>query len=156
MRLQPLSPAALPAARALFEAELARQPYAARPLELLDAAAAGSAEYQVDVALDRDGVAGAVAYGLVAGASGAGALYGVCVAPVARRRGTGAELVARALDALHTRGARRAFAEVPDDPAALGDVLGLLRSVGFAEEARVPDLVRDGVALLILGRAVGR
>jgi hypothetical protein len=67
----------------------------------------------------------------------------------------GARLVAHALGELRTLGARRAFAEVPDDPAALGDVLGLMRAAGFAEEARVPDLVRDGVAMLILRRNIG-
>jgi ribosomal protein S18 acetylase RimI-like enzyme len=153
--LQPLAAVTLPAARALFAAELARHPYAERPLELLDAVAAGSAEYRADVMLDGDRVAGAVAYGLVAGASGAGAVYGVCVTPTVRRRGMGARLVAHALGELRTLGARRAFAEVPDDPAALGDVLGLMRAAGFAEEARVPDLVRDGVAMLILRRNIG-
>ena len=155
MRLQPLAAVTLPAARALFAAELARHPYAERPLELLDAVAAGSAEYRADVMLDGDRVAGAVAYGLVAGASGAGAVYGVCATPTVRRRGMGARLVAHALGELRTLGARRAFAEVPDDPAALGDVLGLMRAAGFAEEARVPDLVRDGVAMLILRRNIG-
>jgi ribosomal protein S18 acetylase RimI-like enzyme len=154
--LHPLTPATLPDARALFAAEAARQPYAARPLELLDAVAGGSSEYRAAAAVDGGRVAGAVVSGLVAGATGAGALYGVCVAPAARRRGTGARLVAHALGELRALGARRAFAELPDDAAALGDVLGLLRAAGFAAAARAPDLVPDAVALLILARSAGR
>ena len=151
MLLSPLMPATAAGARALLGAEAARHPYAARPLELLDAAAAGSAEYRVDVAGEGDRARGVVVWGLVAGASGAGMVYGVCVDAAARRRGIGRRLLAHALAGLRAEGARTTFAEVPDD-TAVADLLALLAAAGFREEARVADFYRDGVALLILRR----
>ena len=46
---------------------------------------------------------------------------------------------------------KKVFAEMPDDPA-IGQVRALLASVGFEEEARVPDFYRAGVALTLLRR----
>jgi hypothetical protein len=43
------------------------------------------------------------------------------------------------------------IAELPDDPV-MGQVRALLASVGFEEEARVPDFYRDGVGLTLLRR----
>ena len=151
MLISSLTPATAAGARALLAAEAARHPYAARPLELLDAAAAGSAEYRVDVASAGDRPRGVVVWGLVAGASGAGMVYGVCVDAAARRRGIGGRLLAHALAGLRAGGARTTFAEVPDDTAVAG-LLALLAAAGFREEARVADFYRDGVALLILRR----
>lgn len=150
VHLAPLTPATLAAARALLAAEGWRHGYAERPLELLEAVAEGSAEYRVDVATDGDRVLGVVVSGLVAGASGAGVLYGVGVDAAARRRGVGRRLVALARERLRAEGARATFAEVPDDAGAVGDVLGLLAAMGFREEGRVADFYRDAVALLIL------
>ena len=152
--LRPLTPADLPAARALLEAERARHPYAERPLEQLESIASGGpdGEYRALVAADESGIAGVLLYGLVAGSVGAGMLFGAVVAPESRGRGIGRALADAGVAALVSSGARAVFAELPDDPA-LGDVRSLLARAGFSEEGRVSDLLRDGVALTIWRRA---
>ncbi|HET7458071.1 MAG TPA: GNAT family N-acetyltransferase [Gemmatimonadaceae bacterium] len=154
MIVRPLHAADVLAARALLAD--ARHAYAGRPLEILDAAAVQpGVEYHALVAEDDAGaVVGVVLFGVVAGTVGGGALYGVAVASGARRRGVAHALVERAADALATLGVRLAVAEVPDDPA-VADVRALLDAAGFVERSRVPDLVRDGVALAFLVRALG-
>jgi len=139
----------------VLAAEATRHPYAARPIEILDAAGAEpEGEYRAAVATgDAGAVVGVVLFGAVAGTIGGGTLYGVAVTPHARRRGVGRALVDHACAGLVAVGARLALAELPDDPA-LGDVRALLASAGFAERARVPDLVREGVALTFLVRAL--
>ena len=144
-----------PSARALLAAETARHPYAARTLELLDAAAGRSVEYHAAVAASEGEAVGVVVYGLTSGASGAGALYGIAVADAWRRRGVGAALVRHAADELRALGARFALAEVPEDPLALGGVLALLATAGFRAEARVADLYRDGVGVVFMRRELG-
>ncbi|MFL5578270.1 MAG: GNAT family N-acetyltransferase [Gemmatimonadaceae bacterium] len=155
VRVRPLAPGDVAAARALLGAESARHPYAARTLEILTAAAAAlgapGAEHRALVADEGDAVTGVVLYGLVAGTVGAGAIFGLAVARDARRRGVGRALVDAAADALATLGGRFAVAELADD-ASLGGVAALLASAGFAEEARASDLVRDGVGLRFLLR----
>lgn len=156
--IRPLSPTDLPAARALLDAEALRHPYAARPRDLLEAAAAAGdaedAEYRALVATEGNEVTGLVLFGLVAGALGTGTLFGVAVGARWRHSGTGRALVAAAVSALDESGARVVIAELPDD-AALRDARALLTSAGFVEEARVPDLVRDGVAVSFLRREPG-
>lgn len=149
MIFRPLSEADVAPARRLVVAESARHAHAARPLEILEAAAADpSGEYRAVAAADDDSgdVVGVVLFGAVAGTVGGGALYGVAVAPAYRRRGVGRAIVERACEGLAALGARLAVAELPDDPA-LADVRALLDAAGFGERSRVPDLVRDGVAL---------
>lgn len=154
--MRPFRESDLDAVRALFEIEGARHHYAARPIELLEAAAAGGdeGEYRVLVADDGASVRGAVVYGMVAGAVGTGMLHGVVVARDWRRRGTGRALADAACAALAASGARVVIAELPDD-AALADVHALLSHAGFVEEARAPDLVRDGVAIVFRRRELG-
>lgn len=94
-------------------------------------------------------LAGLVLYGVVAGAVGTGAIRGVLVAPELRRRGIAEELVRGALRKLFEDGARLVVAELPDEPGLAG-VRRVLERCGFEEEARVADLVADGVALVIL------
>ena len=60
-------------------------------------------------------------------------------------------LLSAILDEARSEGARLVVAEMPDDPA-IGQVRALLASVGFEEEARVPDFYRAGVALTLLRR----
>jgi len=156
--IRPLSRSDLATARALLDAEAARHPYAARPRELLDAAAAQvgevDAEYRALVATEGSEVTGVVLFGRVAGAVGTGALFGVAVGARWRHSGTGRALVAAAVDALDASGVRVVIAELPDD-AAIGDARALLMSAGFVEEARVADLVRDGVAVSFMRRQPG-
>ncbi len=134
------------AARALI-ASAADDPYAVRALELLAMAATGT-EYRALVATGRDtAIIGVGIYGLVAGASGAGAIYTV-IGPTVD---TMAILVQRMMAAFHSLGARFAVAELADDPA-LAPQRSALLTQGFIEEARVHDLYRDGVALAFLRR----
>jgi ribosomal protein S18 acetylase RimI-like enzyme len=146
-----------PLARAVLAAEAARHPYAERTLELLDAAETSGteSEYHAAVAGVDGAAAGVVVYGMTAGASGAGALYGIAVAAAWRRRGVGSALVRHAAGDLRTLGARFVLAEVPEDPLALGDVLALLAAAGFRAEARVADFYRDGVGMVFMRRELG-
>ena len=155
--MRPFRESDLDAVRALFEIEGARHHYAARPIELLEAAAAAGGdegEYRVLVADDGGSVRGAVVYGMVAVAVGTGMLHGVVVAREWRSRGTGRALADAACAALAASGARVVIAELPDD-AALSDVHALLSRAGFIEEARAPDIVRDGVAIVFRRRELG-
>ncbi len=97
------------------------------------------------------GVGVAVA-GFVAGAVGTGKVHLVAVEPPMRGRGRGAALVEAAVRTLAERGARLVVAEMPDDPTDAALVAGraALERGGFAEEARVRDLFRDGVDLVVL------
>lgn len=144
-----------PSARAILAAESTRHPYADRALELLDAAAASGTEYHAAVAAHDGDAVGVVVYGMTAGASGAGALYGIAVAAAWRRRGVGSALVRHATDDLRALGARFVLAEVPEDPLALGDVLAFLAAAGFRAEARVADFYRDGVGVAFMRRELG-
>jgi ribosomal protein S18 acetylase RimI-like enzyme len=140
---------------------LAREPdlaaYGARVAELVERVRTHGADDECDVllALDQDErVIGAAAFGLTAGARGAGALHGVAVSSDARRRGVGRRLVHAAEQALHARGARLLVAEVAADPR-LHACHALLVACGFAEEARVDDYFRDGVPLVVWCRRLG-
>lgn len=157
LRVRPLSAADAAAARALLDAERARHPYAARAIEILDAVTAAGepgAEYRALVAEAGGAVVGVAIHGLVPGTVGAGALHTAAVAAGERRRGVGRALVDAAAAALAALGARFAIAELADDPS-LGSAAALLAAAGFDEEARVADLVRDGVALRFLRRPLG-
>ncbi|MCB2127322.1 MAG: GNAT family N-acetyltransferase [Rhodobacteraceae bacterium] len=88
--------------------------------------------------------------------AGEAELLTLAVAPSARRRGTGAALVAGFLDRAATAGAGRAFLEVSADNAA---ARALYAQAGFAEAGRRPGYYRrpDGGATdaLLLARALG-
>ncbi len=133
------------AARGLVSARVA-EPYAGRLLELLDAVADGSPEYRAIVALEAGAaVEGVGIYGLVAGANAAGAIY----AAVATSTETAQMLVGAMMRALEKLGARFATAELAED-VTFDDQRSALLAHGFRDEARVPDLYRDGVALTLL------
>jgi ribosomal protein S18 acetylase RimI-like enzyme len=147
VRVRPLADSDRAVAQRLFEAEIERgNPYAPRAHELLDAVGTAGG-YHAHVAECGGAVVGVGIFGLVAGASGAGALHAIVVEPSWRRSGAGRALVGAAEATLREMGARFAMLELPDDPGELGGVAELLAAAGFRENARVPDLYRDGVAL---------
>ena len=105
------------------------------------------------VAVQDGTTVGCVLYGEVAGAVGTGRLHFITVARDARRAGIGRQLCGAAVSDLSSRGARSVIVELPDDGAvAAGHEL--LASCSFSEAARVPDYYRDGVALIVLHRAI--
>jgi hypothetical protein len=111
----------------------------------------GDAEHRALVApREEDGagrLAGVVLFGDWAGTLGGARLH--AVAGGAAREA----LLAAAASACRSRGARYLLAEMPDEPP-LRAVLDALRAAAFVEMARVPDLVRDGVDLVMLERAL--
>jgi hypothetical protein len=95
----------------------------------------------------RDGTIAALAlFGAVAGVIGVRRIHAAVVAPSVSLADVGRRLVTAVLDGARREGARLVVAELADDPA-VGQTRALLSSIGFDEEARVPDFYRDGVAL---------
>lgn len=138
---------------ALVDGALGGTPYEAAAREVLAAAAAHPSDERRGLAAERrSGLAGVLVYGVYAGAAGAGRLHLMLVAPNARRAGVGSALLERAVGRLRTEGARFLVAEVPDETALLDGCRSFLFARDFFEEARVADLVREGVALTFLRR----
>ncbi|HVE79095.1 MAG TPA: hypothetical protein VNA89_09555 [Gemmatimonadaceae bacterium] len=147
------------AVRSLLADAVGRGPHGERALELLDRADAGpGAEYLAYVVAQQglfggERVVGALVAERVAGAAGtirvhalAGRGTGTHDAAAVRER-----LVAALAERARREGGRLLVAELPDEPA-LRPMRDALLAAGFAEEGRVADLVRDGVALLLLRR----
>ena len=127
-------------------------PYIDRAMEVLQLAERGHDHEHRALVIARDGTVAALAlYGAVAGALGVSKLHAAVVAPSVSVADVGQRLVSAILDEARSEGARLVVAEMPDDPA-IGQVRALLASVGFEEEARVPDFYRAGVALTLLRR----
>ncbi len=144
------------AARALVEAESGGTPYAARARWALETALEGRSDESVAlVAEDGGELLGFVAYGMVAGTSGAARVHGVVVTAAARLHGVASRLCEAMAAGLARDGARFVLAEVPDDPVAAPG-RELLRRCGFVEEARVADYFSDGVALVFMRRPVSQ
>jgi ribosomal protein S18 acetylase RimI-like enzyme len=133
-------------------------PYIDRALEVLELAergggGGGDLEHR-GLVVARDGtVAGFVLFGKIAGTAHAVRLHTAVLAPGVQSSDVGARLMRAVKDAARESGAKFMLAEMPDDPA-IGNVLALLREHGFAEEARVPDFFREGVALTFLRLAL--
>lgn len=142
VRVAPLGPSQLAAARELLAGERAR--------ELLERALGGTRECVALAAtgVDTGDLAGVVLHGEVAGTHGTGALLWLVVHPSSRRRGVGRALLDASVDALRSAGARIVVAEVADSPEHQG-LLALLRARGFVREGSVADFYRDGVALTL-------
>lgn len=139
-------------ARVLLMGALGVTPYIDRAMEVLQLAERGHNHEHRALVIARDGTVAALAlYGAVAGALGVSKLHAAVVAPSVSVADVGQRLVTAVLDEARSEGARLVIAEMPDDPAT-GQVRALLASVGFEEEARVPDFYRDGVALTLLRR----
>ena len=101
---------------------------------------------------DSGGVRAVAVVGFVAGAVGTARVHLVAVAAAHRGRTEGRAVVARAVAHLRLRGARLVVAELPDDgsDAALAAGRRVLERCGFVEVARVRDLYRDGVDLVVM------
>ncbi|HEY9428132.1 MAG TPA: GNAT family N-acetyltransferase [Gemmatimonadaceae bacterium] len=128
-------------------------------LSMVELAALTPGTEQCGLVADMAGQLVAIAvYGEYAGAAGAGRLHLVAVDDRHRRRGLGTLLIERVGTKLESRSARFLLTELPDEHPALTDYFAFLRASGFAEESRVPDFYRDGVALVLMrrGREEGR
>ncbi|HEY7235820.1 MAG TPA: hypothetical protein VH539_16815 [Gemmatimonadaceae bacterium] len=153
---RPLSPDDHVAARVLLMGALGVTPYIDRALEVLQLAerGAGRDDEHRALVIARDGTVAALAlFGAVAGAAGVKRLHAAVLAPSVSASDVGERIVRAVLDEARQEGARLVVAEMPDDPV-MGQIRALLTSVGFEEEARVPDFYRDGVALTLLRRPV--
>jgi len=153
---RPLSPDDHVAARVLLMGALGVTPYIDRAMEVLQLAerGAGRDDEHRALVIARDGTVAALAlFGAVAGAAGVKKLHAAVLAPSVSPTDVGERILRAVLDEARDEGARFVVAEMPDDPV-MGQIRALLSSVGFEEEARVPDFYRDGVALTLLRRPV--
>lgn len=127
--------------------------YANAPRFALARALAGQESTALVAATDGR-VVGVAVFGLVPGAEGAGKMHGMAVAPEAQRQGVARALIEAFVAELARRGARFVLVEFPD-AAELASGRTLLQHAKFAEESRVPDYFRDGIALVFLRRSLG-
>jgi ribosomal protein S18 acetylase RimI-like enzyme len=139
----------LAAALALVEWEREKNPWIERTPELLQGAIANpDGDYRALVA-ERDGeIVGFGVFGMIAGTIGTGILYSILVAPRSRRAGIGERLLFEISGTLASAGARMIIAELPADPIVMR-FRALLLSHGFAEESRIDDYYRDGIAQIV-------
>jgi ribosomal protein S18 acetylase RimI-like enzyme len=80
-------------------------------------------------------------------------MHGMAVAPEAQRHGIARMLIEAFTEDLSRRGARFVLVEFPDAPELSGGRT-LLQQAKFAEESRVRDYFRDGIALVFLRRDI--
>lgn len=148
LTLRALMPADERAARALLNSHFSGTRYRARMLELLESALRfDDAEY-LAVLSERDGeLAGLALFGTVTGARAVVKLHAVVTA-----ESTAALALLEAVrDASERSGERMILCELPDEASftLVGDAL---TTAGYTEEGRVPDFIRDGLALRLLVR----
>jgi GNAT superfamily N-acetyltransferase len=147
---RPLTPDDHVSARVLLMGALGVTPYIDRAMEILQLAERGQDDEHRALVIARDGTVAALAlFGAIAGVVGVRKIHAAVVAPGLSLGDVGRRLVTAVLDGARRDGARLVVAELADDPA-LGQTRALLSSIGFDEEARVPDFYRDGVALSLL------
>jgi len=138
------------AVRAFISAQFGNERYRARALEVLASALEfEDPEFMALLALDESTqhIVGVALFGTVAGARSVVKLHGI----IAPDRGVAESLVEAVRRASEHSGERMIVTEVPDD-AAFATTTAALEARGFVEEGRVPDFVRDGVALRLLVR----
>jgi ribosomal protein S18 acetylase RimI-like enzyme len=153
----PVSPSLLERASAVVEHALHDTRYLSGALDALRSAVnAPGSDGRALACMSDDDVEGVIVFGIFGGTSGAGRLHFVIVESRARRTGTARALVDAALGTLIGDDARFVLAELPDDPHELPDARAFLHALGFAEESRVEDFYRDGVALSFLRRELER
>jgi ribosomal protein S18 acetylase RimI-like enzyme len=140
--------------RVLLMGALGVTPYIDRALEVLELAERGNDREHRALVIARDGTVAALAlFGSIAGTTNGAKLHTAVLAPGVRAEEIGPRLMGAVIEELRRGGAKYLLAEMPDDPA-IGNILTLLRHLGFREEARVPDFYRDGVALSFLRLAL--
>jgi ribosomal protein S18 acetylase RimI-like enzyme len=140
------------AVRAFATSVLGDAPYSDVMLATLESALARTTdEYRAIVASAESGLVGAIVFGEVAGARGAGRIHLIAVDAKVRRRGIAMDLVNAACANLAERGGRFVAVELPADARLVG-ARRLGDRTGFREEGRIDDYVRDGVALILLRR----
>ena len=148
--LRALMPNDAGAARALVSAQFAGTRYQPRALELLDSALEfQDPEYMAVLAFDEheSRLVGLVLFGTVAGAHGVAKVHGI----VSRELEVAVALLDAIRRASEHSGERMIVCEIPDD-APFAIAVQALEATGFTEEGRVPDFVREGVALRLLVR----
>jgi ribosomal protein S18 acetylase RimI-like enzyme len=152
----PVSPSLLPQAVLLVERALAGTRYLSGALEALRSAVDSPGPDARAIASVHDAKLEAlIVFGIFGGTSGAGRLHFVVVGGDARRAGVGAALVRAASESLEREGARLLLAELPDDDGALPGARAFLDALGFAEESRVDNFYREGLALTFMRRELG-
>jgi hypothetical protein len=136
--------------RAFVSAQFTNPRYRARALEVLESALRfEDPEYMALLAVDGEPerVVGINVFGTVAGAHAVVKLHGVITSDAAAARA----LVDAVHQASEHSGERMIVCELPDD-APFAVAVAALEANGFTEEGRVPDFVRDGVALRLFVR----
>lgn len=149
--LRALMPADERAARALLGSHFSGTRYRERMVELLESALRfDDPEYLAVLAFsESDGeLVGLTMFGTVAGARAVVKIHAV----VAREHAVAFALLEAVRDASERSGERMIVCEVPDD-APFSIVADSLTTAGYSEEGRVPDFIRDGIALRLLVRA---
>jgi ribosomal protein S18 acetylase RimI-like enzyme len=143
----------LPRALAVVEGAFHDSHYLAGVVDALNSAVrAPNVEGRALASVRGDDVHGVIVFGIFGGTSGAGRLHFVAVESRARRDGVARALVNAAIEALRAAHARFVLAELPDDPRVLGGSRNFLEALGFAEESRIDDYYRDGIALVFMRR----
>ncbi|MFN2399812.1 MAG: hypothetical protein ABR543_14425 [Gemmatimonadaceae bacterium] len=151
--IRPLKSGDADGARALLHTMATTIPHFAGGEDYLRAALLGdSAESRGIVAVEGGALAGIVLYGKVAGTVGAGEVHFIITAPE-RLADLGQGLLDGAVADLTKRGVRLIVVELADVPH-FEPLRRFLSGNGFVEEARIPDLYRDGVPLLISRREI--
>lgn len=148
--LRALMPDDAAAARAFVSERFAGTRYRTRALEVLECALRfDDAEYMALLAMGGDDarIVGMALFGTVAGAHAVVKLHGL----LAKEPASARALTEAVIRASQQSGERMIVCELPDDPE-FAMAASALASLGFVEQGRVPDFVREGVALRLLVR----
>jgi hypothetical protein len=150
LEVRALMPDDADTARRFVSGQFSNPRYRARALEVLESALEfEDPEFMALLAVDGEPerLVGVTVFGTVAGAHAVVKLHGVITSELAPARAL-VEAVRRASE--HS-GERMIVCELPDD-APFATAAAALEANGFTEEGRVPDFVREGVALRLLVR----
>jgi hypothetical protein len=148
--LRALLPEDAAAARAFVSEQFGPGRYRDRALEVLASALAfEDPEFMALLAFHPDGarLVGLALFGTVAGARSVVKLHGL----ISREPEAATALLDAVCRASEHSGERMIVCELPDDPT-FAVASAALKAGGFEEEGRVPDFVREGVALRLLSR----